>query len=315
MPSKLTIFREEALDSHLRDGRIHGDLLRISPRWTRWTYWLLVVVFAAGSSYLGFGRIHEYATGVAVIRDEGRTMVTAITDGTIAAIAVRPGQRVEANQLLLHFNDLPEKIELEHLTQELNTQQINRLRNPNDLLAQQQLANARAQIEAAERRLKERRIFAPCAGIVRDLRIHSNQRVAPGELLLTIAGANEDLSVIAVLPGHYRPLLKPGHQLRLELAGFRYVYQRLTIDTIGHEVVGPGEVRRFLGQEIADSLTLQGSSVIVQAHLPSSEFYADGRWRRYHDGMPGTAEVRVRSERILFALAPGLRALWGGNDE
>lgn len=315
MPSRSTIFREEALDSHSREKLIHGDILRISPRWTSWTYWLLVAVFVVGFSYLCFGRINEYATGVAVVRDDGRTTVTAMTGGTIAEIVIRPGQRVEAHQLLLRFNDLQERIELERLNREFNSQQINRLRNPNDLLAQQQLAASRVQIESAERRLKERMIFAPTAGIVRDLRIRPNQLVAPGESLLTIAGDADALSVIAVLPGHYRPLLKQGHQLRLELNGFRYAYQSLTIDSIGNEVVGPGEVRRFLGQEIADSLALQGSSVIVQAHLPTAQFYANGRWRQYHDGMPGTAEIRVRSESILFALVPGLRAVGGDHDE
>src|SRR5882672_10097554 len=71
-----TIFREEALEYHVRGNRTQGDLLRISPRWTHWTYWLLVAVFLAGSTYVVFGRLNEYATGVAVIRDEGRTIVT-----------------------------------------------------------------------------------------------------------------------------------------------------------------------------------------------------------------------------------------------
>ncbi|MCI0388646.1 MAG: hypothetical protein MOB07_07745 [Acidobacteria bacterium] len=210
MRSKSTIFREEALEYHFRGSRTQGDLLRLCPRWVNWTYWLLMAVLVAGSIYALFGRVNEYATGAAVIRDEGRTIVTAITGGTIE---------------------------------------------------------------------------------------------------------DDALSVIAILPGHYRPLLKPGLPLRLELTGFRYAYQRLTIDAVGNEVIGPNEVRRFLGQEIADSLALHGSSVIVQAHLPSRKFNAHGRWHEYHDGMTATAEARLRSENILLALVPGLRAVFGGRDE
>src|SRR5215475_2960461 len=70
--SSPTIFREEALEYHLRGNRTQGDLLRIAPRWTHWTYWLLVAVFVAGSTYVVFGRLNEYAMGVAIIRDEGR---------------------------------------------------------------------------------------------------------------------------------------------------------------------------------------------------------------------------------------------------
>jgi membrane fusion protein (multidrug efflux system) len=69
-------------------------------------------------------------------------------------------------------------------------------------------------------------------------------------------------------------------------------------------------VRRFLGQDIADAVTLQGSQVIVQAQVPARTFHAEGRWHTYHDGMHGTAEVRVRSERLVFALVPGLKAVF-----
>jgi membrane fusion protein, multidrug efflux system len=313
--SQSTLFRDEALAYYLRSSRAQGDVLHLSPRWAQWTYWFLVLVSVAGALYTVFGRIHAYATGIAVIRDEGRTMVTAITSGTITAIAVQPGQRVEASQMLLSLNDMQEKIELERLHKEWHIQQINRLKNPHDPGAQQQLATVRAQVETAEKRLAERTVLAPCAGIVRDLRIRPQQLVAPGELLVTLVGADDVLSVLAIFPGQYRPLLTQGRPVRLELTGFRYAYQRLTIAAVSNEVVGPQEVRRFLGQDVADAVMLQGSQVIVQAHVPARTFHAQGRWHTYHDGMHGTAEVSVRSERIVFALVPGLKAVFEGKHE
>jgi multidrug efflux pump subunit AcrA (membrane-fusion protein) len=310
--SQSTFFRDEALAYYLRGSRTQGDVLRLSPRWTHWTYWFLVLVSVAGTLYIVFGRIHEYATRIAVIRDEGRTMVTAIAGGTITAIAVQPGQRVEAGQMLLSLNDVQEKIELERLRQEWHIQQINRLKNSHDPGAQQQLATIRAQVETAEKRLTARTVFAPCAGIVRDLRIRPQQLVAPGELLVTLVGADDMLSVLAIFPRQYRPCLAQGSPVRLELTGFHYAYQRLTIVAVSNEVVGPHEVRRFLGQDVADAVTLQGSQVIVQAPVPARTFHAAGRWHTYHDGMPGTAEVRVRLERLVFALVPGLKAVFEG---
>ena len=112
MASPSTLFRDEALTYHLCGSRARGDVLHLSPRWT---YWFLVLVSVAGSLCGVFGSIHEYATGIAVIRDEGRTMVTAITGGTITAIAVQPGQQVETGQMLLQLNDMQEKIALERL--------------------------------------------------------------------------------------------------------------------------------------------------------------------------------------------------------
>jgi multidrug efflux pump subunit AcrA (membrane-fusion protein) len=312
MQTQPTIFREEAVEFRSRGNSAPDDLLRISPGGTGWAYWLLLVLFLACLIYIVFGKIDEYAAGTGVIRDVGRTVITAVTGGTIQRIAVQPGQKVEAGQPLVYFNDSQERIELDRFMKDFNSQQVNRLKNPNDPAAHQQVAALRTQIEAAETRLKERTFLAPSAGIVQDIRIRPNQWVNPGELLLTIVGENDSL---AVMPGHYRPLLKKGGPLRFELAGFRYAYQYATITEVGNEVVGPNEVRRFLGQEIADSLTLQGSSVIVQAELPLRRFESGGHWHEYHDGMQTVVDARVRSESILIALVPGLKALVEGNDE
>ncbi|MCX5742057.1 MAG: hemolysin D, partial [Proteobacteria bacterium] len=56
-----------------------------------------------------------------------------------------------------------------------------------------------------------------------------------------------------------------------------------------------------------DSMHLAGPVALVRGRLPAAEFTVDGRTFRYHDGMLGTAEVRVRSEPIVFALLPGTR--------
>jgi membrane fusion protein (multidrug efflux system) len=50
--------------------------------------------------------------------------------------------------------------------------------------------------------------------------------------------------------------------------------------------------------------------VRVSARLASDTFEADGRVRRYHDGMVARAEVRIRSERVLVALIPSLKAVF-----
>jgi multidrug efflux pump subunit AcrA (membrane-fusion protein) len=313
--SQSIIFREEALKHQLRRDRAHGDLLRIYPRWTRWSYWLLIAVPLVTFLYLTLGEINDYAKGIAIVRDEGSTNVTAVSDGTITEVATHPGQRVEENQLLFRLNDTSERIELERLNSELDIQQVKRLTNPNDPLAQQQLSTIRAERDAVEKRIKERTIRAPQAGTVQDIRVRLRQFVTTGQLLLTIVGNDDSFSVIAILPGQYRPLLKRGNRLRLELTGFPYAYQDLVIDTVGNEVVGPNEVRRFLGANIADSLALQGSSIIVEAQLPFRTFTASGREHEYYDGMSGTAEARIRSRPILFALAPELRTALGGKDE
>ena len=98
--------------------------------------------------------------------------------------------------------------------------------------------------------------------------------------------------------------------LRLELTGFRYAYQDLVVESIGDEVVGPNEVRRYLGPEIADTVFIPGPVILVKTRLPNLTFAADGTSWEYYDGMQGRAEARVRSQRILLTLAPGLRSVF-----
>src|SRR5437870_12480188 len=106
MRPESTIFRNEALESLSQgnDNR-HDALLEITPGWTTWTYWLLVGLVIAASLYAVIGTIDEYATGVGVIRDQGRTLVTATTGGTIRRIAVQPGQQIQIRQPRVYFDD------------------------------------------------------------------------------------------------------------------------------------------------------------------------------------------------------------------
>ena len=43
------LFRDAALRAHYSGRGSHGDLLRISPGWTNWIYWLLVAVLPDGT--------------------------------------------------------------------------------------------------------------------------------------------------------------------------------------------------------------------------------------------------------------------------
>lgn len=304
------LFREEALAFHQEGLRVEGDLLRADPRWMQWTYRLLVLVLAAGLLFSLLGRVREFASGPAVVRLGGRTDLRATAAGTVAEVEVARGDQVAPGRLLVRLYDAQEAAALERIEREIELQLIDRLRNPADLAAERSLISLRAERELAQARLAEREVRAPAAGVVSDLRIRPGQLVQPGQVLVSLVGEGGEPRVLALLPGEHRPLLKPGMPLRLELQGYPYLYQQLTVEEVGDEVVGPGEAKRYLGEDIADAVPLQGPVVLVTARLPSLTFEFEERQRRYHDGMWAQAEVRVRSERILVALVPALRALF-----
>ena len=98
--------------------------------------------------------------------------------------------------------------------------------------------------------------------------------------------------------------------VRFALDGYRYEYQDVTITDVGQEVVGAAEVRRYLGQEVADAVHLrEGSYVLVTGKIPAKTFVSEGQSYAFFDGLTGSADVRVRKEPIVLLLLPALKGI------
>jgi membrane fusion protein (multidrug efflux system) len=302
-------FRQEALDYHA-GAENGGALLRLSPGWSRWSYWLLLATVLAAAVYGIVGRVYDYASGPAVIRVEGRVDLTAKVAGTVARVAVQPGQRVAEGQPLVQFFMDEEHAERDRLQKEFDLQLLKLLRDPSDTPARESLSSLRAQRDLASARLQQGLVRAPRAGVVSDVRIRAGQHLGVGELILTLVGDDARMSVVALLPGRYRPMLRPGLPMRFELSGYRYEYRQLTIDSIGDEIIGPAEAKRYLGPGVADGVAVDGPVVLVRASMPSTSFSSEGHTYRYFDGLPARAEARVRSEPIVVTVLPALKVMF-----
>jgi len=302
------LFRREAMEAH-QSHRKHGDVVRISPAWVQWSYWLLLALLLVGGSYMYFGKVDDYSSGPAIIRTTGRTDVTAKRAGTIMKTEVVAGQRIAQGQILARFYNADEIAEVQRLEKEFELGLVKFLRDPASSEAGRTLASLRVERDRAKARLEQRVARAPVDGVVSDIRIRAGQHLQPGDVIMSLTKDSSHMSVVVLLPGSDRPQLRPGMELRLELRGYRYAYQTLTIESVSDEVVGPGAARRYLGRHISDTLAIAGPVVMVVAKLPKRTFKADGETYFYHDGMQAIGEVRVRSERIITTLIPGLKKL------
>jgi GAF domain len=303
------IFREEAWDYYASAGSREGDWLRLVPRWTSATTWLLAALVAAFLAFASCSTIDEYSIGPAVVRLTGRTEVTASQEGLVAAIEVSPGEHVTRGRVLVRFESAREAAELARIEREWELQLVERLRDLSAAPPAQALIGLRAGRDLARARLEERVVRAPAAGIVGDVRCRRDQHVAAGDILLSLTGADSRPVLLALLPGEHRPQLRPGMLLNLKLRGYRHAPQRLAIAAVAGEIVGPEEAKRLLGPEVATAVSLNGALVRVEADFPRGTFEADGERYALHDGMWGSAEVSVRSESLLAALVPGLRGV------
>jgi multidrug resistance efflux pump len=301
------IFREEALEYHAAAGSREGDWLRLAPRWTSATTWLLVALVAAFLLFASFSSIDESSTGPAVVRLTGRTEIPAGQEGFVTAVDVHPGERVTKGRVLVRFESAREAAELARIEREWELQLVERLRDLTATASAQALIGLRAERDLARSRLEARVVRAPADGIVGDLRCRPEQHVTPGDILLSLHGPSSRAVLIAMLPGEHRPQLRSGMTLNVELRGYRQSPQRLTIAAVADEVVGAEEAKRLLGPEVATAVPLNGAVVRVEAYFPRDTFNSRGQTYVLHDGMWGSAEVAVRSEPLLVALVPGLR--------
>jgi membrane fusion protein (multidrug efflux system) len=301
-------FRQEAI-AHRAESVGSDELLRLGPGWTRWTFWTMVAIVVSALAFASVVHINEYAAGPAIVRVEGRIELTASFAATVVGVLVQPGQHVTPGTPLVQFAQDDEKAELGRIDREVELQMLKLLRDPTDNGARQALSSLYAARDLAEVRLASRQLRAHSDGVVSDVRARPGERVNPGDLVVSIIGPTATHSLIAVLPGHYRPVLKPGMTLRFELDGFRAVSSHVVIDRVGDEVVGLAESRRYLGAGIADTLSADGPLVLVHARLNADSFRAEDRHLSYFDGLHGRAEVVVRSEPLLLALLPSLKGL------
>lgn len=308
------LFRSEAVEHHASALGRDGRLLRLYPNWAAWSYWLLLLVVGAAAAAVVLVRLNQYAVGSAVVRVDDRSVLTATRDGSISTVLVTPGMRVAAGDILVRMDDTWERADQSGMLREIELQSRAVLLDPTNEAARQALARLQAQRKLLDAELEARVIRAPQAGVVNDVRVRVGQHLAPGEIVCSLTRQGAGFHVIALLPGSSRPHLRPGAPLRLELSGYRFFYQKLTVDSVSDEVVGPVEARRYLGADVSDAIRLEGAVVVVRARLPASTFEVEGRTYQYFDGMAGRAEATLRSERILHTLIPGLRNLWGGLD-
>jgi multidrug resistance efflux pump len=309
-PPADALYRAEAV-RHFRWRGAEGEVLRSTPSAIRHAHNVVVAVVVAALLFAFLGKVNRYSTGPLVIRVDGRNELTALTGGTVAEVRVHPGQRVNKGDVLVRFHAESLEGDLARVRREYDDRARARLRDLNDDMSRTALVSLRAALDLAERRLAEQSVLAPSDGTVTDVRIHAGQVIAQGGSLVTVATDTARARVVAMFPAHDRPLLRVGGPLRVELAGYRFAYRETVISSIGEEAVGPTEVKRYLGAELADTVDVTGPLVLVEGQLPTLTFTEDGQTLRYMDGMAGKADASLKRERIIVMLIPALRAVFG----
>lgn len=105
--AKDTVFRAEALAHRNRSER-PGDVIRLSPSWTNWAFYLIICLFIAGLVAASFIRIDRFAPGATAV-ERGRTVVLVpavlapdIAIGNLVEIGSESGEVVSFEGTVLY---------------------------------------------------------------------------------------------------------------------------------------------------------------------------------------------------------------------
>jgi hypothetical protein len=115
-------------------------------------------------------------------------------------------------------------------------------------------------------------------------------------------GEGRRASVVALIPGQYRPQMETGDSLRFNVLGYPQSYRNLVVTAVGDQIIGMSRVAEVLG---TDALNTQGSQtgvVIVEASLPTNAFRVGIEELQLYDGMMGSVEIELGSQRLIRAL-------------
>jgi membrane fusion protein (multidrug efflux system) len=301
------LFRQAALEQHARNGR-DGDILRLDRTWVTWTYRLVLLGALAAVVFIIVFDVNEYASGAAIFRLEGRRPLVSMFAGTVDRVHVQPGQHVTKDQPIVTLSSMAEEAELKRATAEFQLSLAALLRDPADSSAKAQLTTLKPRRDSAAQIARGRVIRAPEDGVVTDVKVRPGQHLTANELVAGVAPVDAPASIVCIMPGEFRPMLKAGQNLRYSVDGYKFEYHTVKVESVGEEIVGPNEVRRYLGQELGDSVNVQGSSVLVKATLPTRTFTSDGQTYSYFEGLSAHADVRVRAEPIIVVLLPALKS-------
>ncbi len=302
------IYRQEAIDHVIRRG-MRGDVVRVHPGWVHAAYWIVLLALAGAAAFAVFARVHQYAEGPAVVHITGRSEVTAHEAGTVTSLEVSANQEVKEGQVIARLYESEQAAHLHSLKTEFERKLVAYLQSPTDPTVRQALSSLVTERERAEAAVEARVIRAPHAGVVKDLFVHTGQKVDAGKTIASIVdkGSEEGLSVLAFLPDADRPRLHGKQRLRLTLPSYRDAHFALEVRAVSQQVLGANDARQlYLGDRLGESVQLHGNVVVVEARIKSGKFTSDGETYELHDGMVGVAEVQLASKSVLQTLWPGL---------
>lgn len=199
---------------------------------------------------------------VGTIRAARGVELTAETSGEVIDVAVRSGEQVAAQQLLVKLNDKVELAVRERQRANLKLARLlferdERLVKQNSIPQSQydrsraDLDSAVAQLAETEARLDNKHITAPFSGTTGIMRVKVGDYVEPGTPITTLQDLSE-LEIDFSVPARHFPDLQPGQKIDVYTAAFPDRRFTATLEALDAKV-DPGTRNLLLRAALAES--------------------------------------------------------------
>jgi biotin carboxyl carrier protein len=305
------LFRREALEAAEARRRSSGQVLSLTPAWLEVSFGAVLVMALTAVAALLVVRVGDYAEGPALVRARGQVAVSTATAGVVADLFVRPGDVVTRGQPLVGFERASLVARLDALEEEIRGHVLRTLTRPDDAAAAAALSRLYAERDEARVRLDALVVRAPGDGRVTEVTALVGQPREAGDVVARLERQDGTFFLVGAAQGEFRPLLAVGQPMTVEFDGYPNLVQTVTLTRLSEAVVGPDEVRRYLGRASADLLVVQGPRVLLEGEFEARSFTFRGREVPLVDGLTGRVHVCVRTQRLLVALVPALREFLG----
>ncbi|MFT3696207.1 MAG: HlyD family efflux transporter periplasmic adaptor subunit [Kofleriaceae bacterium] len=303
---KKSLYRPEALQYHRKKGS-EGVVAELSPKWTRRAYPFLLVTMLVAAIAGILVRVPTYSSGFGIVR-RASMPVTALAQGNVEALYFQRGDTVKKGDRLAKLSSPKEEGDYAQVKAERDQAQTNYLFDEQDEQSRKQVKAATTALVHAQSVLDQRYVYATADGTVSDIHTDEGKAVQPGQELMRIIKPGTKPEILAFLPSTDRPRVKQ-HEMKLQVGveGFKLKRPRLAIDSISEDVVGPSDIRRMVGQEVADTLKLPNEGVsfmVVKGTFDSDKFKSGHKIYELHDGMPAKVEIEIDTKPFLAEVFP-----------
>ncbi|MEO8554343.1 MAG: HlyD family efflux transporter periplasmic adaptor subunit [Kofleriaceae bacterium] len=299
-----SLYRPEALQYHRKKGS-EGVVTQLSPGWVRRAYPVLAISLTVALVAGIVLRVPTYSSGFGMIKYPS-TPVVSQTSGNVDKMYVRAGDIVHVGQPLLKLSSQKEDADYLQYKVEAENAIFTFLADDQDDQAKKSVRSATAALAHSQAQQDQRVIRANADGRISDLHTGEGEPVQPGAQLMSIIKPGTLPEVWAYLPATDRPRIKRTMDIQVEVTGFRAKRAHLPIKYISMEAVGAAEVRRELGQQLADAVKVapESSYTLVRATFPIDTIKVGKKTFELHEGMATKVDIQIENRPFLSTVFP-----------